>query len=82
MVSKCTNPTCPALFRKLNGGKVFRVDRKHAGGGLHAEFFWLCAHCVATVRVNVAPDGEPLIDAPAYDHPPVSPATDYSRLAA
>jgi hypothetical protein len=69
MVSKCANPACPALLRKLNGGKVFRVDRKHAEGGSHAEFFWVCAHCATTVRVNTASDGEPFIGATAYYQP-------------
>jgi len=59
MVSKCANPECPASFRYLHVGKLFRVeteaglDRRRALGQNETtkkplrriEFYWLCENC-------------------------------------
>ncbi len=60
MLSKCANPGCPAPFRYLHQGKLFRLDTgsEHPAGqpsekGVrHLEFFWLCEECAARVTLN------------------------------
>jgi hypothetical protein len=61
MISKCANPECPAPFRYLRDGKVFRVDldqlesRRTAQSDSvkwhHLEHFWLCGRCAATMTL-------------------------------
>ena len=57
MLSKCVNPVCPATFRYLHEGKVFRLDRadlRSDNPKIHArnfEYFWLCAKCASFLTV-------------------------------
>ena len=58
MLSKCANPACPNVFRRLSEGKLFQVETEclemsnpyRAGfarhkNGRRVEHFWLCDEC-------------------------------------
>ncbi len=49
MVAKCANPLCPARFRYLSQGKLFRLEVDY---GRH-EYFWLCAGCASKMSLKV-----------------------------
>jgi hypothetical protein len=58
MLSKCANPACPAQFRNLHQGKLFRlcpspeVDAITGGMlGYFYERFWLCEKCCKQMKV-------------------------------
>jgi hypothetical protein len=49
---KCANPSCPAAFDWLDGGRLFRFHRSptelsgaSGSGNHHIEHFWLCERC-------------------------------------
>jgi len=66
MLSKCSNPDCPTLFRYLHDGKLFRieVDAVNEETGTfgidpeakkpvrRTEFFWLCRECSAEMTLD------------------------------
>jgi hypothetical protein len=71
MLSKCANPSCPASFRYLHEGRLFRIARSahgHNGNG-HAdpggpkapqqlEYFWLCDSCASQMTMARTQKGE------------------------
>jgi hypothetical protein len=71
VLSKCANPGCPAPFRYLHEGKLFRMEVESAGNGRpdfgadtelkkpgrRVEFFWLCEKCAAQVTLNFEKGG-------------------------
>lgn len=66
MLSKCSNPSCPTLFRYLHEGKLFRIELDVVTGetatfGIdpelkkpvrRTEFFWLCRECSAKMTLD------------------------------
>jgi uncharacterized protein YlaI len=72
MLSKCLNPECPATFRYLKEGRLFRVNLQHdrqssaiaartAPPSLrrqHVEHFWLCQECSHRFAFTVDEHGE------------------------
>jgi len=60
MLSKCANPGCPAPFRYLHQGKLFRLDtgtehpstKNSEKPVRHLEFFWLCEECAARLTLD------------------------------
>jgi hypothetical protein len=66
MLSKCSNPGCPTLFRYLHDGKLFRIEvdvMKEDTGTFgsdpelkkpvrRTEFFWLCSECSAEMTLD------------------------------
>ncbi len=56
MLSKCANAACPARFRYLHTGKLFRFDTGPDSGNRKAtpriEFFWLCEQCAESLTIN------------------------------
>src|ERR1039458_4735286 len=60
MLSKCTNPPCPASFRHLAEGRLFRLEAGQTVGSPNAEateYFWLCESCSAGMTLRLAQDG-------------------------
>jgi len=63
MLSKCANPGCPASFRYLHAGKLFRFDtglespahRTTEKATRRLEFFWLCEECAGRLTLNYQP---------------------------
>lgn len=64
MVSKCANPSCPAAFRRMGEGRLFRIefqaslpeDARFDPGrqaGRRTEYFWLCAKCAPLMTIKV-----------------------------
>lgn len=60
MLKKCANPICPNPFRRLNQGKLFRVEREPSAAVMprplaapvrrtrlprRVEYYWLCDQC-------------------------------------
>jgi len=41
MVAKCASPPCPARFRYLGEGRLFRIEIESGKN----EYFWLCSDC-------------------------------------
>jgi hypothetical protein len=74
MVSKCLNPLCPATFKHLGQGRLFRIDFREAdkkndaaannvvasvvGGANPIEHFWLCERCAASLTITLSHSGE------------------------
>lgn len=64
MVSKCANPGCPASFRYLHSGKLFRFDARYSPESMAAvrvnrntaELFWLCEDCAERLIVVWDPE--------------------------
>lgn len=66
MLSKCSNPLCPTLFRYLHEGKLFRIEldvmkEDTSTFGIdpevkkpvrRTEFFWLCGECSAEMTLD------------------------------
>jgi hypothetical protein len=70
VLAKCVNPMCPAPFRYLEEGRLFRLESDRPLGlpkGEKSEYFWLCSPCCGTMTlrldehdgVAVAPFKEP-----------------------
>jgi hypothetical protein len=66
MLSKCANPACNASFRYFGEGRLFQfeLDRPESAGphllgekkpARKVEYFWLCAHCAATLTLSFEP---------------------------
>jgi hypothetical protein len=58
MLSKCANPGCPATFRYLHEGRLFRFDTGATGpnpgrDARNLEYFWLCAECSGKVTLSL-----------------------------
>lgn len=60
MLSKCANPGCPAPFRYLHQGKLFRLDtgpeyppaKSSEKPVRRLEFFWLCEECAVRLTLD------------------------------
>lgn len=66
MLAKCANPSCSAVFRHLQEGKLFRLETEitlaspvsfGAGDPGKTEYFWLCSRCSKTVTLRFGQDG-------------------------
>ena len=62
MLSKCANAGCPARFRYLHAGKLFRFDtgiessaQTSGKATRRVEFFWLCEECAESLTINYEP---------------------------
>ncbi len=64
MVSKCANPSCSAVFRRMGEGRLFRIEFQASlpedarfdparQTGRRTEYFWLCSHCAAVMTIKV-----------------------------
>lgn len=56
MLSKCTNPSCPATFRYLREGKLFRLEddpRLRNSKPRRSEYFWLCDPCSSRMSLRI-----------------------------
>jgi len=56
MLSKCSHPTCSAVFRYLSDGRVFQLEipeRGDHGTSRRLEYFWLCGRCCTNYTVVV-----------------------------
>jgi hypothetical protein len=60
MLAKCTNPSCSASFRRLEEGKLFRLEADltlRSPRARATEFLWLCKDCSAGMTLRLAQDG-------------------------
>jgi hypothetical protein len=60
MLAKCTSPWCLASFRRLDEGKLFRLEAEQtlrSSKAKAAEYFWLCKDCSAAKTLHLAQDG-------------------------
>jgi hypothetical protein len=60
MLAKCANPSCSALFRHFDEGRLFRLETEptlRSSQAKAAEYFWLCAKCSAEMTLRLAQDG-------------------------
>jgi hypothetical protein len=64
MVSKCANPSCSAVFRRMGEGRLFRIEfqaslpedaRFDPGRQVRrrTEYFWLCSGCAPLMTIKV-----------------------------
>lgn len=56
MLDKCSNPSCPAAFRYLQEGSLFRVECDPAFGftvRTKPQYFWLCPRCSARMTLRL-----------------------------
>jgi hypothetical protein len=70
MLAKCANPSCSALFRHLQEGRLFLLETEMTlaspatfGGGDPGttEYFWLCGRCSKTVTLRFDQDGRVVV---------------------
>jgi hypothetical protein len=56
MLSKCSNPDCPAVFLYLHRGKLFKLETGANPNGSDTkrklEYFWLCASCCQSMTLT------------------------------
>ncbi len=60
MIAQCGNPSCPASFRYLKEGRLFRLENDPTlrfSKVTTAEYFWLCPRCSSTMTLNLSEDG-------------------------
>ena len=56
MLNKCANPACRESFRRLEGGKPFRLESQAVGSSRapgEPEYFWLCPHCAGAMSLRL-----------------------------
>ena len=56
MLSKCSHPTCSAVFRYLSDGRVFQLEIPEPGDhgtSRRREYFWLCGRCCTNFTVVI-----------------------------
>jgi|SRR5580692_8814700 hypothetical protein len=61
MVAKCNNLSCPARFRHLQEGKLFRLESDPLLKPTTVkvkEYFWLCRDCSSIMTLRLGADGE------------------------
>jgi hypothetical protein len=71
MIGKCANPACPALFRKLEKGKLFAFevvmnarsaditsDASITRTARGPVFFWLCETCSLALTLELDAAGQ------------------------
>ncbi len=66
MLAKCSNPSCSAPFRYLQGGRLFRLEGDGAvrsGESSRVEYFWLCGSCSSRMTLHLGED-EAVVAAP------------------
>jgi len=59
VLDKCSNPSCRALFRYLNDGRLFRIESDSNASSTYskkAQYFWLCRNCAVAVTLRLADD--------------------------
>lgn len=65
MVAKCANPSCPALFRYLHEGKLFRADVHIENSARQSqrktEYVWLCGRCAREMAPKIEVSGNAVI---------------------
>jgi|KBSSwiStaDraftv2_1062776.scaffolds.fasta_scaffold1054713_1 hypothetical protein len=66
MTAKCANPSCPASFHRLRGGRLFRFEVqlpssscrdvpetvRSMKSGVASVYFWLCEKCALTKTLS------------------------------
>jgi hypothetical protein len=60
MLAKCTNPSCSAVFRHLDEGRLFLLETEPTLGSFKSkttEYFWLCKECSAGMTLRLSQDG-------------------------
>jgi hypothetical protein len=60
MLAKCTSPSCSAVFRHLDEGRLFRRETDPTVSSSRPkseEYFWLCSRCSAAMTLRLAQDG-------------------------
>lgn len=63
MLGKCSNPSCPAPFRYLRNGRLFRLEadpRLRGSKPNKLEYFWLCDHCSPRMSLRISDAGSVL----------------------
>jgi hypothetical protein len=67
MLSKCSNPSCSALFSHLQDGKLFSLESvpvlDHCAAK-RVEHFWLCENCSLTMSLRLAKDERVVVPLP------------------
>jgi hypothetical protein len=65
VLTKCANPICPSLFRRLSQGKLFQVETesftapvtrplaptRKSRSARHVQHYWLCDQCSPTLTL-------------------------------
>ncbi len=72
MLSKCSNPTCSAIFRYLSDGRVFHLEIPEPGDqgtSRRREYFWLCGGCCTNFTVTIK-DGRAYVRSRSIDRMP------------
>ena len=66
MLAKCANPSCFALFRNLQEGRLFRLEANpeltpsfnpYVSNSTKVEYFWLCSCCSGFMALRLGQDG-------------------------
>jgi len=60
MLTKCSNLSCPALFRYLDDGRLFHLESDLTTRPCtcsRVEYFWLCHRCSSTMMLRLRKDG-------------------------
>jgi len=66
MLAKCANPSCPASFRYVQEGRLFRLEadpeltppvNSYASSQSRVEYFWLCSRCSELMALRLGQDG-------------------------
>jgi hypothetical protein len=75
MLGKCANPPCPASFRYLEQGQLFRLETDPAlrsPNTTTVEHFWLCPSCSAAMTLRISKEGKVIpvaLPAPVHGDP-------------
>ena len=80
MLAKCVNPSCPAPFRYLEEGRLFRLESDRALGlpnRQKSEYFWLCSPCSRTMTLRLHEHGGVVV---ARFTEPALPAADRAEF--
>jgi hypothetical protein len=59
-LAKCNNPSCSALFRSLQDGRLFRLESNpvlRTDNSNRVEYFWLYDRCASRVTLGLGEDG-------------------------
>lgn len=57
MLGRCANPACLEPFRRLDDGKLFRVESDpYRAAGEKPEYFWLCRGCASEMTLSLDED--------------------------
>ncbi len=68
MLTKCAAPSCSAPFRRLNEGRLFRLEldlscalSPEEEGSAKEEYYWLCADCSQSLRLYLDARGRVVV---------------------